>query len=183
MAGPAPKRMTLAEFLEWDDGTDTRYELVDGQVVAMAPPTRGHGTLAARLTIAIGTALRPPCEVITEAGIAPPERADTYYQADVVVTRTPQPSTVRGIADPILIVEVLSPSTADHDRGSKLAAYRRIDSVREILLVSSQERHVELWRRDAGGWRVVDLIGEAEIRLETVDATVPLAALYEDVLD
>jgi Uma2 family endonuclease len=49
MAEPAIRHMTLAEFLRWEDGTDTRYELIAGSPVAMAPPTRAHGMLCARL--------------------------------------------------------------------------------------------------------------------------------------
>jgi Uma2 family endonuclease len=59
MASSAPKLMTIAEFLDWDDGTDRQYQLVDGMPVMMAPATEAHGELAARLTIEIGTRLRP----------------------------------------------------------------------------------------------------------------------------
>ena len=83
MATLAPRRMTLAEFLEWDDGGDRRYELVDGFTVMMAPATEAHGELAARLTMQIGSRLQPPCRVISEAGIAIPDRADSYYIADL----------------------------------------------------------------------------------------------------
>ena len=57
--------MTLDEFLRWEDGSDTRYELIDGFPVAMAPPARAHGLLCARLAVAIDAALRArrPCEV------------------------------------------------------------------------------------------------------------------------
>ena len=54
MAEPAEKRMSLAAFLEWDDGTDARYELLDGRIVAMAPPIEAHGTIVANLARHIG---------------------------------------------------------------------------------------------------------------------------------
>ncbi len=82
------------------------------------------------------------------------------------------------VAEPVLIAEVLSPSTAQYDRGTKLPDYCEIPSVREILLVSSTERRVELWRRDGPRWTVERLIGEAELRLEVIDAAIPLAAVY-----
>ena len=65
MSGLAIKRMTVAEFLRWEDGTDTRYELHEGNLVAMAPPAPAHGLLAAQLCIRIGAALqsRRPCMV------------------------------------------------------------------------------------------------------------------------
>ena len=83
MATPAPKRMTLAEFLEWDDGTDTLYELIDGRVVAMPPTSDAHGTMIANLALAIGPQPQPPCRTVGNAGITRPERADSYYIADL----------------------------------------------------------------------------------------------------
>ena len=57
MAEPAAQRMSLAEFLEWDDGTDTRYELIDGRPRPMAPPIEAHGTTVANLVCHIGNRL------------------------------------------------------------------------------------------------------------------------------
>jgi Uma2 family endonuclease len=94
MAESAAKRMSLAEFLEWDDGTDTRYELIDGRERAMAPPTLAHGTIVANLARHIGNRLKPPCRVVVEAGLIPVDRADTWYQADLVVTAR-RPSAAR----------------------------------------------------------------------------------------
>jgi len=181
MAEPAAKRMNLAAFLDWDDGTDARYELVDGRVVAMAPPVEAHGTIVANLAAAIRPRLKAPCRVVVEAGITPPDRADTWYQADLVVTCAPAERGARAITEPRLIVEVLSPSTAAHDRGVKLADYRRIASVEQILVVASEDRHVEVWRRAADGWNVQDLIGDAALALAVDGQPLPLAAIYDAV--
>jgi Uma2 family endonuclease len=72
--------MSADEFLRWDDGTDTRYELIDGFPLAKTPPERGHGILCARLAGMIDTALRPrrPCAAQTEAGIAPVDCGDIF---------------------------------------------------------------------------------------------------------
>jgi len=114
MATPAPRRMTLAEFVEWDDGTDTLYELIDGQVVAMAPAREAHGTIVANLVLAIGPQLQPPCRVVGNAGITRPESADSFYIADLAVT-CDRPADQRFLlAEPRLIVEVLS-----LDRGAR----------------------------------------------------------------
>jgi Uma2 family endonuclease len=156
--------MTLAAFLDWDDGTDTRYELLDGRIVAMAPPIEAHGTIGANLVAAIHPRLKPPCRVVVEAGIIPADRPDTWYQPDLVVTCAPAGRGARPVAEPRLIIEVLSPSTAAHDRGVKLADYRRLGSVEQILMVASEDRHVELWLRAPDGWKVQDLIGDAASR-------------------
>ena len=65
------------------------------------------------------------------------------------------------------MIEVLSPSTVEHDRGRKAYDYRRIPSVQEIVLVASEQRHVEIWRRRGAKWEVEDLIGDAALELET----------------
>ena len=113
VAEPARRLWTLREFLAFDDGTDTRYELFDGQIVAMAPASDVHGALVTRLGRQIGNALRPGCEVIAQAGIVPPERADSWYQANLAVTCAGLTGQ-QFIAEPILIVEVLSPFDRGH---------------------------------------------------------------------
>jgi Uma2 family endonuclease len=175
---PADLKLSLAEFLEWDDGTDIRYELIDGQVVAMAPPSPRHSVLTGRLARLIGAGLRPPCEVFVEAGIVTPDRPDTYLQADLAVSCRPPRPEDRDVAEPILVIEVESPGTARHDRGVKVDRYRELPSVREILLVASQERRIQLWRRDGERWSVEDVIGDATLRLESVELTTPLTELY-----
>lgn len=107
MAEPAISKMTVTEFLRWEDGTDTRYELLDGIPVAMAPPAVAPGFLAARLCARIETSLRsrPPCMVQIEAGIARPDRDDTCYVADLAVTCTPPQPGQTLLADPVLMVE------------------------------------------------------------------------------
>jgi Uma2 family endonuclease len=176
VAEPAEQRMSLAAFLEWDDGTDTRYELIDGRPVAMAPPAEAHGTIVADFVAAIRPRLKPPCRVVVEAGIIPADRLDTWYQTDLVVNCAPA-----AILEPRLIVEVLSPSTAAHERGVKLADYRKLATVEQILMVASEDRHVEVWRRAEDGWKVQGLIGDAAIPLALEGQPLPLAAIYDGV--
>ena len=181
MAEPARKLWTLDEFLAFDDGTDTRYELIGGEVVAMAPPSAIHGALAAGLAVAISAKLARPCRVVTEAGILVPGRIDTYYQADLAITcsaLTAEPA----VREPKVIVEILSPSTATTDYLRKLPDYRGIPSVEDILLVSSTEPRIEHWRREPDGWKVQDLRGEGVVRLQAFGIRVALADLYQDLL-
>jgi Uma2 family endonuclease len=182
MASHAPQRMSLADFLEWDDGTDRRYQLVDGVLLMMAPATEAHGELVLNLGAEIRSRLRLPRRVISEAGITVPDRSDTYNLADLAVTCAPREPGRRMLAEPVLIVEVPSPSTGHIDRLRKLADYRTLPSVREILIAFPDERRVEVLRRSAEGWRVEDLIGKAEIRLSCCDDPIPLEALYRDLL-
>jgi Uma2 family endonuclease len=182
MASPAPKRMTLAEFLEWDDGTDRRYELLDGIPMPMAPTLEAHGELAIALGAEIRSRLKPPCRVISEAGIVIPDRADTYYVADLAVTCAPREPGRRMVVEPVLVVEVLSPVRDEINQRRRVADYRTLPLVQEILVVFSDERRVEVQRRTLDGWRVEDLIGQAAIALSCCDAPVSLDAVYRDLL-
>jgi Uma2 family endonuclease len=180
MANVAEKRMTVAEFLAWDDGTGTRYELIDGRPVAMAPVVPSHSIIVANLAHALRSRLKAPCYAGSEAGVERPDRDDTFYEADVVVSCTPVASGMTAIPDPVVVVEVLSPSTIEHDRGRKAYDYRRIPSVQEIVLVASEQRHVVIWRRRGAKWEVEDLIGDATLELEAVGVEIALTAIYAD---
>jgi Uma2 family endonuclease len=180
MADVAEKRMTVAEFLTWNDGTDTRYELIDGRPVAMAPVAPSHSVIVANVTHELKSRLQKPCYVGTEAGVERPGRDDTFYEADVVVSCTPVAPGIAAIPDPVVVIEVLSPSTVEHDRGRKAYGYRRIPSVQEIVLVASEQRHVEVWRRRGAKWEVEDLIGDAALELDAVAVQIPFAAIYAD---
>lgn len=184
MPEPAIRRMTVADFLVWEDGTDTRYELLDGAPVAMAPPARAHGILCARLGGLIDAALRSrrPCSVQTEAGIARPDRADTCYIADLAVTCASHHPGERLASDPILVVEILSPGTERHDRHTKVPAYRQIASVLEIVLLDSESHYAEVLRRDGDRW-ITELVqgAGAALRLDSVDLTAAMAELYEGI--
>ena len=130
MAAPAVKPMTLEEFLRWDDGTETRYELIGGFPVAMAPPAEAHRILAVRLVRGSMPRLasRRPCNAQIEAGVIRPDYADTYFEADIAATCEGNEAGRQAIKDPFLIVEILSPSTERHDRRVKLPAYRQIST-------------------------------------------------------
>ena len=184
MSEAALKGMTLEDFLRWEDGGDTRYELIDGFPVAMAPPARAHGILCARLAGAIDAALRArrPCSVQAEAGIARADRADTCYIADLAMTCRPHERGEQLVTDPLLIVEILSPGTERHDRLVKVPAYRQIASVEEILLIDSESLYAEILRRDGARW-IADLVRGADgaLFLATVGLRIGLAELYEGI--
>jgi Uma2 family endonuclease len=177
VAEPARRLWTLDEFLAFDDGTDTHYQLFDGQIVAMAPASGIHGALVMRLGRRIGNALPASCEVIAKPGIVPPERADSWYQADLAVTCA-EVTGQQFVAEPLLIVEVLPPSTAATDRDRKLPDYRTIPSLRDILVISSTEPRIEHFRREGDGWKIHDLRGEGTLRLQGFGLILELAELY-----
>ena len=184
MADLAVKPITLEEFFRWDDGTETHYELIGGFPVAMAPPAEVHRVLAVRLVTRIDGALsaRRPCNAQVEAGVIRPDRADTYFEADIAASCAPIEIGRQAIRDPFLIVEILSPSTERHDRRVKLPAYRQMETVQEILLVASDERYAELHRRAGKQWITEILRGnEARISLISVSVEIAIADLYEGI--
>jgi Uma2 family endonuclease len=148
MAEQAVRLMTVDEFLNWDDGTDTRHELADGVIRAMAPPSGAHSAIVANTVVLLDTALRgrKPCRPLAEAGI----RSDNMVmcQADLAVTRLP---IAREIQNPVLIVEILSPSTRTHNLGRKLIDYKSLPSVEDIWMLDSERRWAQVWRRVGDG--------------------------------
>jgi Uma2 family endonuclease len=174
MAEPAKRRMTIEEFLAWEGDADRRYELVRGEIVAMAPPSGARSIIVVNIAAALKGSLPRPCRIGAEAGIRL-DFADTYYQADIAVTCSEQVGT-HCFPEPRAVVEVLSPSTERHDHLVKLPDLRAIDSIEEVLLVSSTERRVEHWRRAGETWIVRDSRGPA---VELLGVALPFDAIYD----
>lgn len=126
---------------------------------------------------------RRPCRVQTEAGVIPPSRQHTYYQADLLVTCEPSRPGARDVAAPLLLCEVLSDSTELCDRRRKIPDYRALPSVQELLLVDSERMFVEVHRRlDERRW-LTELLQRPQdlLVLESVELRLALADLYEEV--
>ncbi|HEX2150508.1 MAG TPA: Uma2 family endonuclease [Stellaceae bacterium] len=184
MSEPALRPITLDEFLRWDDGTDTRYELIGGFPVAMAPPAPAHGIIAARIVARLEEALRRrrPCLALVEAGILHPNRADTFFVADIAVTCAPYHPGDQSVGEPLLLVEVLSPSTERHDRRIKLPAYQRIGSLQEIVLIDRDMPFAELYRRQGDFWTVQSVQGtDSMLPLASIGVEISIAELYEGI--
>jgi Uma2 family endonuclease len=111
-----------------------------------------------------------------------PDRADSYYVPDIAVTCEPNEPGRQAMVDPILIVEILSPSTERTDRRLKLAAYQAIESVREIMLIDADSHHAELYRRENDHWGFQIVRGaEATLFVNTVDLRISMSELYEGI--
>ena len=184
MAELAIKPMTLDEFLRWDDGTETHYELIQGFPVAIAPPAEAHRVLAIRLGSRIDAALsrRRPCNAQLEPGVIRPDWADTYFEADIAATCAAIEPGRQAIKDPFLIIEILSPSTERHDRRVKLPVYRQIETVQEIVLIASDGLYAELHRRAGGQW-ITEILrgGEGVHALTSAGIEIPMSDLYEGI--
>ena len=176
--------MTLDEFLRWDDGTETHYELIGGFPVAMAPPAAAHRMLTVRLASRIDQALatRRPCNAQVEAGLVRTDRADTYFEADIAATCEEHEFGQQALKEPFLIVEILSPSTERRDRRVKLPVYRKMARVEEILFIASDALYAELHRRSGTQW-IIEILrgGDGPLALTTVGIELVFADLYEGI--
>ena len=187
-------RMTVAEFLDWPgDGRAKRYQLIDGEVRAMALASPAHGMIGATLARLIGNRLeqtKSPCLVVIAPGVVPRLRSDINFRVpDLGVTCGEIKAGELMLPDPVLLIEILSPSN-EADTRANVWAYATIPSVREILIVHSTQIAAELLRRQpndasgvpsrAGNWpETPEEIGpNGVLRLETIDLTCPISALY-----
>jgi len=177
--------MTLDEFLSWDpaDRTGRTWQLIDGEPVAMAPGSDAHGAIQSEIARLLGNHLleqRSPCRVVTEPGIVPRVRANRNYRVpDLGVTCVP-PSASLMVVDPILLIEILSPSN-EADTRANIWAYTTVPSLREILAVRSTRIEAELLIRGAdGSWPAEpQIVGPGgTLTLPSIAFTTPLAALY-----
>jgi Uma2 family endonuclease len=136
--------------------------------------------LGSRINAALQS--RRPCNAQIEPGVVRPDRADSYYVPDIAVTCEPNAPGRQAMVAPILIVEILSPSTERSDRRLKLPAYQTIGGVREILLIDADSRHAELYRRENSHWGV-ELVRCAGgmLSLSSVELRVSMSELYEGI--
>ena len=180
-----PSRMTVDEFLAWDSGdrTGQRWQLADGEPVAMAPASDNHGSIQAELARLLGNHLierRSSCRVITEPGIVPRVRSNENWRVpDLGVSCTPSSGGVE-VPSPVLLVEILSPNNHAETRAN-IWTYTTIPSVQEILVVQSTRNEAELLRRrDDGSWPNQPETIEAEqiLQLASVSFSIGLVALY-----
>jgi Uma2 family endonuclease len=176
-----PERMTTAEFLQWDpDGCD-RWQLVDGEPVAMGPSSVLHGAVQSELVYLLTAHLRAQgggCIVVTAPGIIPRIRASENFRIpDLGVTCSARRDG-HELQEPVLLIEILSPSNAADTRRN-VWSYTTIPSVREILVVHSARIEAELLHRD-GDWPLdPELLGpDAALRLDAIGFAAPLRDVY-----
>lgn len=171
--------MTVEEFLNFDDGSDTRYELLDGVVTAMAPPSARHSVIGGNIAGRLYTELKLPCRIANELGIALEGR--NYFQADLAVIC--EEVGADNIPDPIVIIEIVSPTSYGHDAGRKVNRYREIETCQTILLVETERPRATLWQRHPDGWLVQDHIGlGSSFDLPPVGARIALSEVYAGIV-
>jgi len=169
MSDAARKDMDVDAFLAWADGRPGRWELRDGQPVLMSPERAAHAltkyTTQETLKAAIDAA-RLPCRMFPD-GMTVRITARTAFEPDALVV-CPGPRDLRTmeIPNPVIVVEVLSPSTAADDHGLKLDGYFSISDVEHYLIIDA-DRRVMIWhKRGEGGAIETRVLRDGRLRLD-----------------
>jgi len=182
----AIRRSSPDEYLVLERRSETKHEYVDGHIVAMAGGSRTHSVIAANTIRLLGNELAPKgCQIYSSdmrIGIA--RRGYFYPDLSVVCgTAETEDDLDDVLLNPVLIVEVLSPSTAAFDRGDKFQKYRTIPSLKVFVLISQHKPFVEVYeRKDFNRWEATYAESiDATIQLPVVDVSLKLQELYQFV--
>ena len=180
---PVPlHRYSFQDYLALEEIAGVRHEFLNGEIYAMAGGTPEHAAMAAAIVAQLGSQLSGgSCRVyssdlrvrVLATGLA------TYPDATVVCgpsERDPQSPT--HVINPRLLVEVLSPSTEDYDRGEKLEHYKKIPGLAAVLLFSHDEAKVTLWQHHEGAWSATSFAAGQTVELECVAAALEIDPIY-----
>lgn len=178
------RRLKVGEFIEmirpYPD--EERWELLEGQPTLMAPQSERHQRIVYNLMSRLGAAARPRgCWALPGLGILSSE-IDDYAPIPDIVVRCGPPRPDGYAYDPVLVAEILSPSTMNNDRGRKVEFYKTLPSLRTLLVVYQDELRIELWAREDADWRFY-VLKEPDSRFEVPDlgTALTLAEIYEGV--
>ncbi len=182
MNAPAIKRMTVPEFLAWAETQEKgRYELVRGEIVAMAPERAEHVRAKQRALRSLETAIARAgvgCEAFVD-GLAIVVDDETSYEPDALANCGERIADNTMVAPhPVIAVEVLSPSTREIDKSVKLADYFRVPGLSHYLIIDLGRRHVLHYRRQPDETIMVAIVKEGEIALDPPGIAVVVASFF-----
>jgi Uma2 family endonuclease len=169
-------------YLARERATTHRHEFVNGSVYAMSGGSLRHNIIAVNLTTALTAHLPERCVAYmadTKLRIRM-ERAEFFYYPDSMVCCGPSDQSLDWRDNPLVLGEVLSPSTVRVDRGEKFDAYRQIETLQEYVLIEQDAVRVEVFRR-ANAWQREVLAAADALRLPSIGFEVPVSALYRRV--
>ena len=176
------KPMTLAEFLEWEERQPLRYEFDGVGPVAMTGGTLAHARIQRNLAFALTGRLRgKPCEFLgSDLKIKTTDDHVRYPDGFVTCTAGENASTV--VSDPVVIFEVLSPSTAGKDRIIKAREYQAMASVQRYVMLEQDRIGATVYARSGNAWTHEILIEDSVLALPEIGVELPLAELYEGIV-
>ncbi|HTW84306.1 MAG TPA: Uma2 family endonuclease [Candidatus Sulfotelmatobacter sp.] len=179
MLDPTPGPLDLATFEELLARSETKLELLEGEVVAFAGGSIAHAVLTSRLHAAVAGVAATGCQAFTSDVAVRLQDARTYVFPDVSYTCEPLDPQATAIVAPVLVIEVISPDSKTRDRVEKLDAYQSIPSLQEYVLVDSRRVWTCVYRRFASTWTETVLNSlEDTLELHAPSVAIPLATLY-----
>ncbi len=182
----SPQYLMPEAYLQLEAESPVKHEYIDGEAYAMAGANDAHVTISGNLFALLRSHVRGTgCRVYIADMKARIEARNRFFYPDVMVTCDRRDQETAGYkCFPKLIVEVLSESTEAFDRGDKFLDYQALDSLEEYVLINTRHQRVECFRRNGEGlWVLHYYTPETKtFRLESLDFTDTLAALYEDVV-
>lgn len=172
--------MTKTAFLEWEERQEFRWEFDGIGPVAMTGVSVAQATIYGNAITALNLRLRgAPCRAYgSDLKI---EAADSIRYPDVLVSCTRQPGTDRIAAAPVIVFEILSPTTSRTDRITKAREYGATPSIQRYVVLEQTVQAATVFTRMHGVWASVVLEGDVDLPLPEIGITVPLAELYQDV--
>lgn len=174
------KKLSLQEFIEWENAQPDKNEFVRGEVFAMVGARRVHGRVVGNLSRLLGNHLtQSPCQVFID-GMKVQVAEDSILYPDLFVTcDSADLRTDQIFRFPLVVFEVLSPSTQAYDRSLKFALYRGLVSLREYILIDPETRRVEAFRVGPDGlWSLFDMSEEAVFSIPSIDASIAMAEVF-----
>lgn len=186
--------MTVEQYFALDESSDAKYEYIDGYAFMLRPPSSiyderaaldlaggsvAHAALCARVMLLLGNALTDgPCAVYTsDARVKLAERQ--YVYPDVTVACGEQIGAM--LTRPVVVVEVLSPTTEKRDRGTKFKAYKALSSLQEYVLIGCEYKAIEVYRREGDFWKQYEYQEGDIVELESIGVRFPFDEVYRRI--
>ncbi|ACB97269.1 Uma2 family endonuclease [Beijerinckia indica] len=176
---PLRKPMTLPEFLAWEEQQPIRYEFDGSAPFAMAGGTEAHAIIQTNLAIAVGGRLRgKPCRFIgSDLKALVADNSSRY--PDGMIVCSPVQNRRTTIADPVIVFEVLSSSTASTDRIVKAREYQATPSIQRYIMLEQDRIGATIYARAGDTWTFEILSDDAILQMPEIGIELPLAELYE----
>ena len=176
-------KLSLEDYLAWEDEQPERHEFYRGEVFARGGERRVHGCLVGNLARALGNTLQGSPFQVFVSSMKVQIGEDIVFYPDVFVTCDKSDLSTECIfTAPTVVIEVLSPSTQAYDRSLKFEVYRRIASLREYILIDPDTWRIDAFRRnEQGQWVLFDMSNAPLLEVPSVGVSVPVAGVFDGV--
>jgi len=186
MSTPSPNFVTEREYLDVERKAEIRSEYIGGRIYAMSGASERHNLIAGNLYTSIRSQIRDrDCRAYISDMRVKVAPTGMYTYPDIVALcgeRQFEDAHVDTLLNPAVVIEVLSESTEAYDRGEKFAHYRRLETLREYVLVAQNKVRVEHYRREGEQWILSEISDpDSILHLPSIDCQVSLASIYEKV--